>query len=95
MLERPLIAGSALVGMSSLLLSWSIGSVVNYAAFQRTLGVSIAGREMPRSGSGVARVMAALAGRSGTPLSREPVTRNAWPHQRSIASASNWSPYWL
>jgi hypothetical protein len=73
MLERPLIAGSALVGMSSLLLSWSIGSVVNYAAVQRALGVSIAGREMPRSGSGVARVMAALAGRSGTPLSRNGV----------------------
>jgi len=33
--------------------------------------------EMPRSSSGVARVMAALAGRCGTPLSREPVMRNA------------------
>jgi hypothetical protein len=49
MLERPLIAGSALVGMSSLFLSWWIGSVVNYAAVQRALGGSIAGREMPRS----------------------------------------------
>jgi hypothetical protein len=54
MLERPLIAGSALVGISSLLLSWWIGSVVSYAAVQRALSASIAGREMPRSGSGVA-----------------------------------------
>jgi len=47
--------------------------------------------EMLHSGGGAAWVAAVHAGRCGDPLSREPVTRNAWPHQRPMASASNWS----